>query len=304
MFELTVLGSSSATPAYGRHPTAQLLNINDRYYLIDCGEGTQMQLNRYKIKWNRIDTIFISHLHGDHYLGLMGLVSTMHLNGRSKPLFIYGPPHLKELIIMHLTASGTVLNYELHIETISALQPYLIFENEDITVHTIVLSHRIHCTGFVFKEKPKKRKLNLDAIVAHNVDGAYYQALKAGLDYSNPNTGAVVPNATLTFDPKTPRSYAFCSDTIYLESIIPNIKNVNLLYHEATFTHDMLERAQQTFHTTALQAAEIAKKAEVKKLLIGHFSSRYANTEAHHAEALTVFEETMVAEEGRKYSIE
>jgi ribonuclease Z len=301
-FEIIVLGSSSATPAYNRNPSAQLLNINDKFYLIDCGEATQNQLNKFKLKSSRIDYIFISHLHGDHYLGLVGLLSTMHLNGRVKEIHVFGPPQLKEIVDLQLMVSETKLRYEVIFHFTHTEYTEQIFENNDVTVETIVLNHRIPTTGFLIKEKPRKRKINTVKLEEYDVPLEYIPLLKNGIDYSDKH-GKTISNAELTFDPSPPRSFAYCSDTLYNEDFIEQIEGVNFLYHEATFLHELLDRAIETFHTTALQAGIIAKKANVKQLMIGHFSARYRELDALLIEAKTEFENTVLAIEGEKYLI-
>lgn len=301
-FEIIVLGSSSATPAYNRNPSAQLLNINDRFYLIDCGEATQNQLNKFKLKSSRIDYIFISHLHGDHYLGLVGLLSTMHLNGRVKEIHVFGPPQLKEIVDLQLKVSETKLRYEVIFHFTHTEYTEQIFENNDVTVETIVLNHRIPTTGFLIKEKPRKRKINTVKLEEYDVPLEYIPLLKNGIDYSDKH-GKTIPNGVLTFDPTPSRSFAYCSDTLYNEDFIEQIEGVNFLYHEATFLHELIDRAVETYHTTALQAGIIAKKANVKQLMIGHFSARYRELDPLLAEAKTEFENTVLAIEGEKYLI-
>lgn len=301
-FDVTVLGSSSATPAYNRNPTAQLINHNEKYYLIDCGEATQNQLNKFRIKSSRIDNIFISHLHGDHYLGLVGLLSSMHLHGRSKEINIFGPPELKEIIDLQLKVSETVLRYNINFQATHTEYPEKIFESNDLTVETIVLNHRIPTTGFVFREKVKKRKINSDRMEEYDVPLEYIPLLKNGIDYTDKH-GNIISNKELTFDPSPSKTYAYCSDTLYNENILEQIESVDLLYHEATFLHELLERAQETFHTTSLQAGIIAKKANVKRLMIGHFSARYKELDVLLTEAQSQFSNTVLAIEGEKYII-
>lgn len=302
-FEITILGSSSATPIYSRHPTAQVLNINERFFLIDCGEGTLIQMNRYRIKFHRINHIFISHLHGDHYLGLMGLLSTMHLQGRTEPIHLHAPNDLQEIIDIQLRYSETVLRYEVIFHSVNPTTSKIIFEDEDIEVRTIVLNHRIPCTGFLFTEKPKLRKLQKEKLLEYSIPVSDYPGLKRGENYIAED-GMVILNAELTTDPRPPRSYAFCSDTLYNERIIPMIKGIDLLYHEATFMNDKIERAAETYHTTAEQAGTIALKADVKRLLIGHFSARYKNLYPLLEEAKGIFKNTSLALEGDKFIIE
>lgn len=302
IFEVIVLGSSSATPAYSRNPSAQLLNINEKYYLIDCGEATQNQLNKFKIKSSRIDYIFITHLHGDHYLGLVGLLSTMHLNGRRKALELFGPPELKEIIDLQLKVSETVLKYEIIFKSTHIEYPEIIFENNDISVQTIILNHRIPTTGFLVKEKTKKRKINSAAMEEYDVPLEYIPLLKNGMDFTD-RKGNIIKNELLTFDPSPVRSFAYCSDTLYTEHFLEQIEGVDLLYHEATFLHELLDRAVETCHTTALQAGQLAEKAKVKKLLIGHFSARYKELNELLSEAKTHFDHTFLAIEGERHII-
>ncbi len=301
-FDVTVLGSSSATPAYNRNPSAQLLNLNEKFYLIDCGEATQNQLNKFRIKSSRIDYIFISHLHGDHYLGLVGLLSTMHLHGRTKEIHIYGPPELKEIIDLQLKVSETVLRYQIEFHSTHTEYSEKIFESNDLVVETIVLNHRIPTTGFVFREKPKKRKINSAKMEEYDVPLEYIPLLKNGIDYSD-KYGNTIANHELTFDPSPSKSYAYCSDTLYNENFIEQIEGVDMLYHEATFLHELIDRAVETFHTTALQAGALAKKANVKRLMIGHFSARYKELDQLLAEAQSEFNNTVLALEGEKYII-
>jgi ribonuclease Z len=302
-FEVTILGSSSATPIYQRHPTAQVLRINEHFFLVDCGEGTLIQMNRYRVKYHRINHIFISHLHGDHYLGLMGLISTLHLQGRTQPLHIYAPAELREIVDIQLRHSQTDLRYPLHFHDTNPGEPEVIYEDEDLVVRTIILSHRIPCTGFLFAEKPRQRKLDKEALRRHAIPVEAYADLKNGKDYTAAG-GRVIANAELTHDPRQPRSYAFCSDTIYDERILPHIRGVDMLYHESTFLSDMEDRARETYHTTAAQAGRIAKLAEVRELLIGHFSARYRNLNELLEEAKTEFANTRLALEGDRFAIE
>ncbi len=301
-FEVTILGSSSATPIYNRNPTAQLLNCNEKFYLIDCGEGTQQQLIRYGFKASKIDYIFISHLHGDHYFGLIGLLSSLHLNGRIKPLHLFGPPALLEILQLQFLHSETVLRYQIDFHATNTETAELIFENSDLSVETFVLNHRIPCTGFRFNQKKRLRRLLVDRLEAEGVAVEYYPLLKRGLDLTLPN-GKVFLNSDYTADPDRPKSYCYCSDTLMDESYFANIKDCDTLYHEATFLHEMLSRANETHHTTALQAAQIAELTGARKLLIGHFSSRYKVLQPLLDEARSVFEQTELAIEGNTFSI-
>ena len=303
IFEVGILGSSSATPIYQRHPTAQVINFHERFFLVDCGEGTLIQMNRYKIKFHRINHIFISHLHGDHYLGLLGLISTMHLQGRASTLHIYGPRDLKEIIDIQLKYSETILRYPVEFHEVDSRNSTILFEDDDVRVETIILSHRIPCTGFLFSEKPRQRKLKKDKLSLYKIPVTAYNDLKAGHDFVAED-GKIIPNSSLTTDPRKPRKYAFCSDTIFDERLVGIVKGVDLLYHEATFLSDKADRARETFHSTAEQAGLIAKKAGVKRLIIGHFSARYKNLYPLLEEAKAVFPETTLALEGDRFTIE
>ncbi len=302
-FEVLILGSSSATPIYQRHPTAQVIKVHERIFLVDCGEGTLIQMNRFKIRFHKINQIFISHLHGDHYLGLLGLISTMHLQGRVSDLHIYAPKELKEIIDIQLKYSQTTLRYYIHFHTVNADIDTLIYSDDDLEVHTIALKHRIPCTGFLFREKPRLRKLVRKMLAQYSIPVAAYESLKNGEDYIA-DSGEVILNSDLTTDPRAPRSYAFCSDTIYDERLINVVQGVDLLYHEATFMNDKTERANETFHSTAEQAAQIALKANVKRLIIGHFSARYKNLYPLVEEARVVYPNTTLALEGDRFIID
>ncbi|WP_185859303.1 ribonuclease Z [Blattabacterium cuenoti] len=286
---LTILGCHSSIPTNQFHPTAQILEMKGFSFLIDCGEGTQVQLRKAKIKFNRIIHIFISHLHGDHFFGLIGLLSTFHLLGREKSVIIYAPKGLKEIIDVHFKWSYTRLKYCIdHIE-LSSEKLEKIMENEKIEVFSIPLKHRIYANGFLFKEKPSNRKLNMEEIKKiTDIKIVDYKNIKQGKDFKT-NDGRIIPNEKLTFDPPKILSYAFCSDTSFSLSIIEHIKYVDLLYHESTFLKTEENRAINTGHSTANQAAHIAKKAEVKKLLLGHYSNRFPNIKAFEKEAKEIF---------------
>lgn len=301
-FEVTILGSSSATPIFNRNPTAQVLNINEKLYLVDCAEGTQQQMLRFDIKASRIDYIFISHLHGDHYLGLVGLLSSMHLNGRSKPIKVFCPPPLKEIVDVQLKYSQTTLNYEIEYVFTDATAAGIIFENQDIFVETIPLDHRIPCTGFLFRQKKRLKKLIKEKAEELKIPVEYYPSIKKGADFTS-SDGNVYKNNTLTIEPAEPKSYAYVSDTLYSEKYLKQINCATLLYHEATFLNDMLDRANQTHHTTALQAGEVAAKVNAQKLVIGHFSARYKTLNELLEEAKSVFPNTELAVEGKTFVI-
>lgn len=302
-FDITILGSNSATPAYGRNQSAQVLNINESLYLVDCGEGTQLQVEKYAVKRNKIKYIFISHLHGDHYLGLVGLLSSMHLNGRKDEIHIFAPVELKELIDLHLKYAQSELRYPLHFHATQSEKKELILDNSDVQVFSFPLNHRIPCTGFRFNEKQGLRRMNKEKIAHLNIPPIYFPLIKQGEPFKAAD-GKFYRSEELTIAPRHPRSYAYCSDTLYIESYFDAIEQVDLLYHEATFLHNMLDRAIETHHTTALQAGLVAKRVLAKKLLIGHFSARYRDLEPSLEEARTVFKETFLAIEGETFVIE
>jgi ribonuclease Z len=301
-FEVTILGSSSATPVFNRNPTSQLLNCNEKFYLIDCGEGTQQQLIRYNLKASKVDVAFISHLHGDHYFGLIGLLSTMHLNGRIKPFAIYGPAPLKEILDLQFKHSDTHLRYEIDFHATEADEPRLIFDNSDLSVETIVLNHRIPTTGFKFTEKKRQRKVIVEKLEAENIPTEYYPLLKRGLDLELPG-GKFLLNDAYTIDSDEPKSYCYCSDTLADGSYLESIQGCTMLYHEATFLHDLIERAAITHHTTALQAAQVAQQVKAGKLIIGHFSSRYKTLLPLLEEACSIFPNTELALESETFII-
>jgi len=302
--KLTILGCHSATPRSFAHPTSQFLEINKRFFLIDCGEGTQTQLRKYKVKFSKIKHIFISHLHGDHFYGLIGLISTFSLLNRASELHIFAPHGAEEIIKLQLKLSKSWLHFPLYFHELKSKKSEIIFEDEYVEVHTIPLKHRIYTNGFLFIEKLAERKLNIAAVLNQSeIEICDYQNLKNGKDFVKKN-GDIILNASLTFDPPPILKYAFCSDTVYDEDIIPIIKNVDLLYHESTFLDDKIELAKTTKHSTAKQAAKIAYKAKVKKLILGHYSSRYKHIDLFLSEAKLEFYNVELTEEGKEFLIE
>lgn len=300
--QLTILGCHSATPRQNAHTTSQLLEVQGHLFLIDCGEGTQMQLRKSGVKFARIKHIFISHLHGDHFYGLVGLISTFRLLGRNSPLHIYGPKGIKEIIVLQLKLAQSWTNYDLFFHELEFKSSEQIFEDDKLTVSTIPLDHRVYTNGFLFQEKKGPKQLNKSAADAYNIPICDYEKIKAGNDYKLAD-GKVVTNAELTHPPKPPKSYAFCSDTAYNEAIVPLIKEVDALYHEATFLEKHAELAEQTKHSTVLQAAHIARLAQVKQLIVGHYSSRYKDHQLFLEEAQTTFKNTLLAEDFKSFSI-
>ncbi len=299
-FTLTTLGTGAALPARGRFPTAQLLDVHGALYLIDCGEGTQERLRVAGVNFMRIGHIFISHMHGDHYLGLMGLISSMHLMGRKTTLHVFGPAALREVIDVQLRASGTYLRFPLELIALEPVSGAVIHRDQRLNVLSLALRHRIPCTGFVFRELPAPRPLRLDKL--RLIPHFRRNAVKAGADLTLAD-GSVVANTELTTDPPPPRSYAYCSDTAYEPALIPHIAGVDLLYHEATFTKALAARARETSHSTAEQAATIARDAGVGQLLLGHFSSRYRDADELLHEALAIFPRTALSVEGGVFPI-
>ena len=289
---LTILGYNSAIPTVKSAPTAQFLEMEERCFLIDCGEGTQVQLRKAKAKFSKINHIFISHLHGDHVFGLPGLISSFRLLGRETPLHVYGPKGIKEMMETIFRITETHQGFEVVFHELSSKKSEKVFEDNRVEVFTIPLDHRIYCNGYLFKEKPKERHLNMQEISKYpEIEICDYHNLKRGKDIQLSN-GYILKNENLTKPAEPSVSYAFCSDTRYLESIIPIIKNVDVLYHEATFLHDLKKMADYTGHTTALEAAKIARKANVKKLILGHFSNRYNDLSVFLNEACEIFPET------------
>ncbi|WP_175621681.1 ribonuclease Z [Chryseobacterium schmidteae] len=286
---LTILGFNSAIPTINTSPTAQLLEMEERCFLIDCGEGTQVQLRKAKARFSKINHIFISHLHGDHCFGLPGLIASFRLLGRDTPLHVYGPKGIKKMLDTIFTITETHRGFEVVYHELDKDYSEKIYEDNRVEVFTIPLDHRIYCNGYLFKEKPKDRHINMEEVSKYSeIETCDYHNLKAGKDFVL-SDGYVLKNEILTTTPAPSVSYAFCSDTRYLESVIPIIKNVTVLYHESTFLHDLKEMADYTGHTTALEAATIAKKAEVEKLILGHFSNRYGDLTVFTDESRTVF---------------
>ena len=301
-FQLTILGCNAAIPANGRHPSAQVLNIQEQLFLIDCGEGTQIQMNLYQVRKSKINQIFISHLHGDHFYGLIGLLTSYSLAGRNNALQIFGPEGLEEIINVQLKHSKTSLQYDLEFIVVIPNQYQLIYENKTVEVYSLPLIHRIPCTGFLFKEKAFPLNIRPEKIKEYNIPFTAIPLIKKGKDFTTID-GLLIKNKELTFPPVMPRSYAYCSDTSYNEKLIPFIKYVDLLYHEATFRKGMELQANATGHSTAYQAAQIAKQAKVRQLILGHYSSRFLDLELLLQDAKSMFKQTVLAIEGQHYTL-
>lgn len=296
--KLTILGCHSATPRTNTNPTSQVLEIKNHTFLIDCGEGTQVELRRNKVKFVRIKHIFISHLHGDHCFGLVGLISTFKLLTREADLHIYAPKGLKDVITLQMKLSDSWTNYKLFFHELTSDTSELIFEDDKVEVYTIPLDHRIYTNGFLFKEKEGERKLDMNAVLNANIDIAYYRKLKQGFDVEDQN-GNLIKNESVTKPANKPKSYAFCSDTAYNEAMLPIITDVDVLYHESTFLEKNEKLAAPTKHSTAKQAASIAKQANVETLILGHYSTRYDDLNLFKEEASEIFKNVELARDGK-----
>lgn len=301
-YTLTILGCHSATPRLGANPTAQHLVMRERHFLIDCGEGTQIELKRHNIKAQRIDHILISHLHGDHFFGLLGLLSSFHLLDRGKPLHIYAPDGLRDILRTTFRHSNTWLSYPLEYHPLRFDEPELIYEDEKLSITSVPLKHSVPACGFVFREKKHPRKLNVEAVHQLQIPVYAYHRIKQGFDWVS-DDGHLVSNELLTYDGAQSRSYAFCSDTAFCPAIIPAIQGVDLLYHEATFLQSDALLASKTQHSTAVEAARIAQEAEVKQLLLGHFSARYPDAQLFKEEAKNIFPQVQLARDGQVIEI-
>jgi len=302
-FSVTILGSSSALPSHDRYPTAHLVNHDERFFLIDCGEGTQMQLRRFKQPMSRINHIFISHLHGDHVFGLFGLISSFSLQGRTSDLHLYCPPLLEKIITTHLNFFDQDMQYDIIYHPYQAKKSEIIYEDKKLTVETLPLKHRIPCCGFIFREKQKEPNVRKEAISLYHLSIQEIVSLKKGASHIVREEHKI-PAAELIIAPPPPLSYAFCTDTRYFNTLIRKLQGVNLLYYESTFLHKDRKLARETYHSTAVQAATIAREAGVGKLILGHFSSRYKNMDLFLQEAREIFPESYLAEDGRIFTAE
>jgi ribonuclease Z len=301
-FQVTILGTSSATPTLHRNPSAQLLEHNRHLFLIDCGEGTQMQLRRYHLKLTHIDHVLISHLHGDHFLGLPGLISSLHLMNRTHDLHIYCQPELKDILELQFRISDTWLRYKLVFHFLNEKEQELIYEDNNLLIYSFPLNHRVPCNGFRFQEKAKPHPLKKEMLDFYKVPLQWYPRLKRGENYID-EAGVQFPNNLFTKPQPKSYSYAYCSDTMFDTNLIPFLEQVDVLYHESTFLNDLEARAKETYHSTAGQAAQIAKLSKAGKLLLGHFSARYKSIEPFETEAKEVFLNSEIALEGKCYQI-
>ena len=300
MLALTILGNNSAIPAFNRHPTAQVLQNYEQSFLIDCGEGTQLKMEKYRIRNSKINHIFISHLHGDHYFGLIGLLTSMALLGRKHDLHLYAPAALKTIIDLQLEVAAAHLSYLLHFHPI--VEEGVILNEKKIMVTCFPVTHRIECWGFLFREKKNARKILPNEVKKYNIPISFYESLHEGMDYIT-ETKEMISNTILTIPSTPPKSYAYCADTLFDERLAQKVENVDLLYHEATYLHALQQRALARFHSTSKEAALIARKCGTKRLLIGHFSSMYEKLDDFIVEASEIFKETELAIEGMCYLI-
>ncbi|MBE7173060.1 MAG: ribonuclease Z [Williamsia sp.] len=299
MLAVTILGNNSALPAFDRHPTAQVVTLNEHLFLVDCGEGTQIQIAKYRIRRSRIQKIFISHLHGDHYFGLVGLITTMGLLGRENDLHVYGPAELEPIIQLQLKAGGNHLPFKLQFYT---LHDGMTITEDKFEITCFKVFHRIECYGFVFREVRAPRRINPDKIKLYSIPTPYYDWLRWGHDFVS-ESGEVIANELVTEPGSGSKSYAYAADTLFERSIACRVKGVDLLYHETTYLHDLAEKATKRFHSTAVQAATIAKEAGVHRLIIGHFSSKYEKLDPFEEEAREIFPSTDLALEGVTYRV-
>lgn len=300
MLAVTILGNNSAIPAFDRHPTAQVVTLDDHLFLIDCGEGTQTQMNKYKIRRSRINHIFISHLHGDHYFGLIGLITSMGLLGRHQDLNLYGPAPLKDIFDLQLQVADTQLPYKLIFHRLE--EEKVLVKDTRFQVESFRVFHRIECWGFIFRQIRPPRKVNPEKARIAGVPSSFFDRLKWGEDYETQG-GMMVLNAGVTDPAPLPKSYAYSADTAFHPDVAAKVQGVNLLYHETTYLKDLEERAQKRFHCTTVQAATIANMAGVGRLLIGHFSSKYDRLDDFESEARSVFPDTQLALEGVTYIV-
>ncbi|HYC40845.1 MAG TPA: ribonuclease Z [Chitinophagaceae bacterium] len=300
MFAVTILGNNSAVPAFDRHPTSQVVTIDGTNLLIDCGEGTQIQMIRYKIRRSKISHVFISHLHGDHYFGLVGLITSFSLLGHQQELHVFGPEPLQQIIELQLRVADTQLCYPLHFHSIRG--EGLLLDHERFTVHCFRTNHRIECYGFVVSEKKALRRVNPEMAARQGIPPPFYERLKSGEDFRKED-GTYVKNELVTLPGTRPRRYAFCADTRYDESILPHIEDADMIYHETTYLDNLKDKAIARFHSTSRQAAELARKARAGRLLIGHFSSKYDTLEEFEQEAREIFPNTEIALEGVAYQV-
>ena len=300
MLAVTILGNNSAVPAFNRHPTSQVITLDGFNFLVDCGEGTQIQMMRYKIRRSKISHIFISHLHGDHYFGLVGLINSFGLLNHQQELHVYGPSPLQEIIELQMKVANTILPFQLNFHTIS--KNGTLIDDPKFEIRCFRTNHRIECYGFTFTEKKKPRKLDVEKVRAAGIPATFYKRLEEGMDYTTKDD-KLIKNEEVTIQAPKGKTYVFCADTKYDESLLTHLQEADMIYHETTYLDNLQERAELRFHSTSKQAAKMAKKGKVKKLLIGHFSSKYPELDEFEKEAREVFENTEIAQEGVTYKV-
>lgn len=299
--KVTILGNNSALPAFGRHPTSQIVSVGGILIMLDCGEGAQIQMQRFGMKWRKLEHILISHLHGDHYFGLPGLINSMSLLGRTAPLHVHAPARLQHIIQEILDVADTVLAFPYYFHPLPE-GAAMLTDNELFSISCFPVEHRIACHGFLIERKTRGRKINPELCRQYEIPAYFYERLKQGEDYIQKD-GSVVKNEWVTEDGPSPKRYAYCADTIYTESFLPYIQNVDTIYHECTYIHEEVEKATARYHSTAKQAAELALKANAKQLLLGHFSSKYKELHQFYDEASAIFPNVFVTQEGAAYEI-
>ena len=299
--KVTILGNNSALPAFGRHPTAQTVSVYGEVLLLDCGEGTQAQMQRYGLRWRSMHHIFISHLHGDHYFGLPGLLNSMSLLGRTAPLHLYAPAPLKPIIDSILLVADTILSYPFYFHDLPDGASVLV-DDASFSVTCFPVEHRFQCLGFLVERKTRGRKLLPDKCNEYEIPSAFYESLKLGNDFER-RDGLIVKNEWVTEDGPSPKKYAYCADTIFTSTFLPVIRGVDTIYHECTYLEKDAEKATARFHSTAAQAAQVAKSAGAKQLLLGHFSSKYKELDPFREEAIPIFPNVIVTQEGTAYEI-
>lgn len=299
--KVTILGNNSALPAFGRNPTSQVVSVYGEYLMLDCGENTQSQMQRHAVKWSKLSHIFISHMHGDHYFGLPGLINSMSLLGRKAPIYLFGPAPLMPMLQEMLDLADTELSYPLHFKPLPEGSEMLV-ETDTFRVTCFPVEHRIPCHGFLVESKTRGRRLLPAKCSEYEIPRYYYEKLKQGFDYERKD-GTIIKNEEVTTEGPHPKKYAFCADTLFTDSFLPYIKGADTIYHESTYLHEEVKKATARYHSTPVQAAEIAKMAGAKQLLLGHYSSKYRDLHPFREEARTVFDNTLVTIEGNTYDI-
>lgn len=301
-FKIHILGCGSALPTLRHSASSQVVEMRGKYFMIDCGEGTQVQLRRSRISFTKINSVFISHLHGDHCLGLIGMISTFGMLGRTSPFHVYAPIEFESLFYRQLELFCHGLDFDVTFHGVDTTENKVVFEDRSLTVETIPLDHRIACCGYLFREKPTRRHILRDMIDCYEIPVSQINNIKNGADWVTPN-GDIVPNSRLTSEADPPRSYAYCSDTRYISTLHRLVKGVDLLYHESTYGNDSIERAKLYYHSTAAQAAAVARDAGVGKLLLGHYSARYEDENVLLDEAKAIFPQSYLSEEGMIFDV-